>query len=104
MAEKMRALARPDAAAGHRRDGAPGGRGGPAVTATLMATCLAETRRRRCARLQPGARIHMIGVAGAGMNALAAVLLARGYALSGSDHAAQSPQVERLVAPGLTLP
>ena len=50
--------------------------------------------------LIPGASIHMVGVAGAGMNALAAVLLARGYQLSGSD-IQRSAQVERLVAKGL---
>src|SRR5579885_2905123 len=52
--------------------------------------------------LAPGARIHMIGVAGAGMNALAAMLLARGYAVSGSDQQT-SAQVERLLGQGLTF-
>jgi UDP-N-acetylmuramate--alanine ligase len=42
----------------------------------------------------------MIGVAGAGMNALAGVLLARGYRVSGSDQQS-STQVERLIAQGL---
>jgi len=50
--------------------------------------------------LAAGAPIHMIGVAGAGMTALAAVLLARGYPISGSDMQ-RSAQVERLVAQGL---
>jgi UDP-N-acetylmuramate--alanine ligase len=50
--------------------------------------------------LEPGARVHLIGVAGAGMNALAAVLLDRGFALSGSDQQAGA-QVSRLVAQGM---
>ncbi len=52
--------------------------------------------------LHSGARIHMIGVAGAGMNALAAVLLARGYSLSGSD-SQSTAQMGRLAAQGLVF-
>lgn len=52
--------------------------------------------------LQPGAHIHLIGVAGAGMSPLAAVLLARGYAVSGSDQQ-HGAQVERLAAEGLVF-
>jgi UDP-N-acetylmuramate--alanine ligase len=52
--------------------------------------------------LTPGARIHMVGVAGAGMNALAAVLLARGFALSGSDQQESAP-VSRLVGQGMAF-
>ncbi|HWE62878.1 MAG TPA: UDP-N-acetylmuramate--L-alanine ligase [Chloroflexota bacterium] len=50
--------------------------------------------------LRPGAHIHLVGVAGAGMNALAPMLQARGYRLSGSDMQ-RSAQVERLLAAGM---
>jgi UDP-N-acetylmuramate--alanine ligase len=50
--------------------------------------------------LRTGAHIHLIGVAGAGMTALATALLARGYTLSGSDQQ-RSTQVESLVMQGL---
>lgn len=52
--------------------------------------------------LRGGSHIHMIGVAGAGMNALAAVLLARGFTMSGSDQQ-RSAQVERLIGQGLAF-
>jgi UDP-N-acetylmuramate--alanine ligase len=52
--------------------------------------------------LRPSANIHMVGVAGAGMNALAAVLLARGYRVSGSDMQ-RTDQVDRLVAQGMVF-
>jgi UDP-N-acetylmuramate--alanine ligase len=52
--------------------------------------------------LRPGARVHLVGVAGAGMNALAAVLLARGYQVSGSD-LQRTDQVDRLVAQGMSF-
>lgn len=45
-------------------------------------------------------RIHLVGVAGAGMSALARLLLARGYPVSGSD-LRSSPAVEELVEEGL---
>ncbi len=35
--------------------------------------------------IPPGSRIHFVGIGGAGMSAIASVLLARGYAVSGSD-------------------
>jgi UDP-N-acetylmuramate--alanine ligase len=35
--------------------------------------------------LPPGARIHIVGIGGAGMSAIATVLLERGYQVSGSD-------------------
>lgn len=35
--------------------------------------------------IAPGSRIHLVGVGGAGMSAIASVLIARGYAVSGSD-------------------
>ena len=37
--------------------------------------------------LPPGARIHLIGIGGAGMSAIATVLIERGYRVSGSDQA-----------------
>lgn len=60
-----------------------------------------EAQAPLCA-LPPGARIHLIGVAGSGMNALAAVLLARGYRLSGSDMQ-RTTQVDRLIAQGMAF-
>lgn len=36
-------------------------------------------------QLQPGQRIHMIGIGGAGLSAIARVLLERGFAVTGSD-------------------
>ncbi|HXT37807.1 MAG TPA: Mur ligase family protein, partial [Chloroflexota bacterium] len=52
--------------------------------------------------LRPGGRVHLIGVAGAGMNALATLLLIRGYVVSGSDQQT-SVQVERLIGQGMTF-
>lgn len=37
--------------------------------------------------LTPGARVHLIGIGGAGMSAIATVLIERGYRVSGSDQA-----------------
>ena len=37
--------------------------------------------------LPPGARIHIVGIGGAGMSAIATVLIERGYRVSGSDQA-----------------
>jgi UDP-N-acetylmuramate--alanine ligase len=37
--------------------------------------------------LTPGARVHLIGIGGAGMSAIATVLMERGYRVSGSDQA-----------------
>ncbi len=36
-------------------------------------------------QLHPGMHIHIIGAGGAGMSAIARVLLGRGYVVSGSD-------------------
>ncbi|MDE2638070.1 MAG: UDP-N-acetylmuramate--L-alanine ligase [Chloroflexota bacterium] len=36
-------------------------------------------------QLEPGQRIHFIGIGGAGLSAIARILLERGYAVSGSD-------------------
>src|SRR5512143_1251408 len=38
-------------------------------------------------QLKPGARLHIVGIGGAGMSAIAIVLLERGYRVSGSDQA-----------------
>ena len=37
--------------------------------------------------LPPGARLHIVGIGGAGMSAIATVLIERGYQVSGSDQA-----------------
>lgn len=57
---------------------------------------------------QPGASIHVVGVAGVGMNAVAQVLQARGYAVSGSDriqqnNEAESPILETLARQGIAV-
>ncbi len=43
------------------------------------------TARREQRSLIPGARVHLVGIAGSGMSAIAWLLLGRGYAVSGSD-------------------
>ncbi len=48
------------------------------------------------------ARIHLVGVGGAGMSALARLLIGNGYKVSGSDLHASMP-VERLVREGLVF-
>jgi UDP-N-acetylmuramate--alanine ligase len=50
----------------------------------------------------PGQRIHVVGVGGAGMSAIATVLRAMGHQVSGSDLKA-SPGLERLRALGLDV-
>ena len=47
-------------------------------------------------------RIHLIGVAGSGMSGIAALLLALGYRVSGSDKA-DTVEVERLRRKGLVF-
>jgi UDP-N-acetylmuramate--alanine ligase len=61
-----------------------------------------ETGVQRLRGLPTDARIHLVGVAGSGMTALAEVLLARGFRLSGSDRQ-PSPQIQRLIDRGLTF-
>ena len=51
------------------------------------------------AQLRPGQRIHFIGIGGAGLSAIARVLLERGYAVSGSDLAG-GPLTAALAADG----
>ncbi len=52
--------------------------------------------------IDPGRRIHFVGIGGAGMSALASVLLARGVHVSGSDLRATSV-TGRLAAGGATI-
>lgn len=54
------------------------------------------------AQLQPGQRIHFIGIGGAGLSAIARVLLERGYAVSGSDLAG-GPLTAALAADGARI-
>lgn len=49
-----------------------------------------------------GARIHLVGVGGTGMSALARLLIGAGYRVSGSDLHASVP-VEKLVGRGLSF-
>ncbi|MGD9495896.1 MAG: UDP-N-acetylmuramate--L-alanine ligase [Armatimonadota bacterium] len=52
--------------------------------------------------LQPGLRVHMIGVGGVGMSALAAILAGRGLSVSGSDRC-ESPRLDALRALGVRV-
>ena len=52
--------------------------------------------------LTPGMRIHVIGIGGAGMSAIARVLLGRGFRVSGSDKQSNS-QTTALAAEGVTV-
>ena len=49
--------------------------------------------------LKPGMRIHIVGIGGAGMSAIARVLLGRGFRVSGSDMQANA-QTDALAAEG----
>ena len=53
-------------------------------------------------RFQPGTRVHIVGVAGAGMSGLARLLSERGCVVSGSD-AAASPVLDDLSAHGIRV-
>jgi UDP-N-acetylmuramate--alanine ligase len=50
----------------------------------------------------PPARIHIVGIGGAGMSGLARMLASRGYAISGSD-IAKSPATDELQAAGMRV-
>ncbi|MCB9459109.1 MAG: UDP-N-acetylmuramate--L-alanine ligase [Anaerolineaceae bacterium] len=52
--------------------------------------------------LQPGQHIHLIGIGGTGLSAIARVLLQRGYTVSGSDRS-QGPLASALVDIGATV-
>ncbi len=54
------------------------------------------------AELRPGMHIHVVGIGGAGMSAIARVLLGRGYRVSGSDQQANS-QTATLAAEGVDV-
>lgn len=58
--------------------------------------------RTRLGRPLDGARVHLVGIGGAGMAALAELLLAQGYAVSGSDLKG-SRVVDRLRALGIAV-
>ncbi len=51
---------------------------------------------------EAGARVHFVGVGGAGMVGLARIMLAHGYRVSGSDRA-DSPALDALRAAGATV-
>lgn len=52
--------------------------------------------------LQPGMRLHLVGIGGAGISAVARVLLGRGFAVSGSD-AQENALTAALRAEGVTV-
>ncbi|RCK74163.1 MAG: UDP-N-acetylmuramate--alanine ligase [Anaerolineae bacterium] len=52
--------------------------------------------------LKSGARIHLIGIAGSGLSAIARVLHERGFEVSGSDRA-WSPVIQELVQAGIQV-
>jgi UDP-N-acetylmuramate--alanine ligase len=51
---------------------------------------------------RPDAWIHLIGIGGAGLSAIATILLERGYRVSGSD-VLRTPMTDRLEAAGATI-
>jgi UDP-N-acetylmuramate--alanine ligase len=59
-----------------------------------------QQRKERPDRIMPN--VHLIGIGGAGLSAIATVLLQQGYTVSGSDMQA-SAMTERLVEMGATL-
>ncbi len=56
----------------------------------LLRSRLTDGRRQQVEQTYAGQRIHMIGVGGAGMRALAEMLVERGAVVTGSDQAASS--------------
>lgn len=54
------------------------------------------------AKLTPGMNIHIVGIGGAGMSAIARVLMGRGYRVSGSDLHGNA-QTAALIAEGITI-
>jgi UDP-N-acetylmuramate--alanine ligase len=63
---------------------------------------LREIEMAMAQQLTPGMHIHIIGVAGSGMSAIARVLLGRGYVVSGSDLQANDLSAD-LARSGVTL-
>jgi len=53
--------------------------------------------------LSPPASIHLIGICGTGMGALAGLLRARGFAVNGSDASAYPPMSDELAAMGIRI-
>jgi len=53
-------------------------------------------------RLTPGQRVHFVGIGGAGLSAIARVMLQQGYAISGSDRGSNA-QTEALARDGATI-
>lgn len=53
--------------------------------------------------MKPGQHIHFIGIGGAGLSALAHVMLGRGYEVSGSDPAAPNSVTDALAARGARI-
>ena len=55
------------------------------------------------AELAAASRVHLVGIAGSGMAALATLLLQMGKQVSGSDHSGDSKTLQRLRAAGATV-
>ncbi|MBC7871762.1 MAG: UDP-N-acetylmuramate--L-alanine ligase [Chitinophagaceae bacterium] len=53
-------------------------------------------------RLTPGQRVHFVGIGGAGLSAIARVMLQQGYTVSGSDRGSNA-QTEALTRDGVTI-
>lgn len=53
-------------------------------------------------RLIPGQRVHFVGIGGAGLSAIATVMLQQGYTVSGSDRTSNA-QTEALAKAGATI-
>ena len=69
---------------------------------SVMPACLARAGRQAEVRAFAGRRVHMIGIGGCGMRALARVLLDQGAIVSGSDRAAGGP-LDRLIDAGASI-
>ena len=54
-------------------------------------------------RIEPPSTIHLIGICGTGMGALAGLLVARGYRVTGSDAHAYPPMSTELAALGIEV-
>jgi UDP-N-acetylmuramate--alanine ligase len=65
----------------------------------MTSRAIAPGDERALEDLQPGAHIHLVGIGGIGLSAIARVLLQRGYVVSGSD-LSLSPITQELVALG----
>lgn len=63
---------------------------------------MAQITNEQPVTLQPGTHLHLVGIGGAGMSAIAQVLLGRGFVVSGSDQQANE-RTALLQAAGVTL-